>query len=145
MFSSVSYFITSTQRVVLAVLTRTRTKGHVVDGSCVAVDLLQCCVAAGVPDGDGAVFTARHQQSPRWIQTDGVHLHRVSERWYYRRKTGLLLKFLVFGSRLVCYLLKMGTTSLYIYRTFKHVLSPAHYHEKRNIFNHDKKKCIRFF
>lgn len=58
----------------LAGLTRTRTKGHVVDGSSVAVDLLQGCVAAGVPDGDGPIFAARHQQSPRWIQADGVHL-----------------------------------------------------------------------
>lgn len=44
------------------------------DGSRVTVNLLQCCVAAGVPDGDGAVFTARNQQGPRWIQTNGVHL-----------------------------------------------------------------------
>lgn len=55
--------------------TGTGTEGHVVDGSIVAVDLLQCCVAAGVPDGGGPVFTARHQQSPRWIQTSGVHLY----------------------------------------------------------------------
>lgn len=45
------------------------------NGSIVAVDLLQCCVAAGVPDGGSPIFTARHQQSPRRIQTDGVHLH----------------------------------------------------------------------
>lgn len=45
-----------------------------VDGSGVAVDLLQGSIAAGVPDGDGPIFTARRQQSPRWIQTNGVHL-----------------------------------------------------------------------
>lgn len=57
-------------------LTHTRAKGHVMDGSSVAaVDLLQRPVAAGVPDGDGPIFTAGHQQSPRWIQTDGVHLY----------------------------------------------------------------------
>lgn len=54
--------------------TRTWTESCVVDGSCVAVDLLQTFIAACVPDRDGAVFRARHQQSPGWIQTYGVHL-----------------------------------------------------------------------
>lgn len=71
--------------------TRTRTEGHVVDGPGVAVDLLQRCVAAGVPDGDGPVFTAGHQQSPRRVQTDGVHLHAgVTEGVLQRGKKFLL-------------------------------------------------------
>lgn len=45
-----------------------------VDGPRVAVDLLQGGVAAGVPEADRPVFTARHQQGARWIQTNGVHL-----------------------------------------------------------------------
>lgn len=52
------------------------------DGPGVAADLLQCSVAAGVPDGDGPVFTAGHQQSPRWIQTNGVHLGEFGEQTY---------------------------------------------------------------
>lgn len=38
----------------------TWTEGHIVDGPGVAVDLLKGPVAAGVPDGDGAVFGATH-------------------------------------------------------------------------------------
>lgn len=53
---------------------RTGTEGHVVDGSVVAVDLLQRCVAAGVPDGDRPVFAAGNQQGPGRIQSHGVHL-----------------------------------------------------------------------
>lgn len=45
------------------------------DGPTVAVDLLQSQLAAGVPDGDGPIFTSRHQQSPSWVQTDRVHLN----------------------------------------------------------------------
>lgn len=74
----VEFFQDFLQRIKVTTLfkeTGTWTEGHVVDGSIVAVDLLQCCVAAGVPDGGGPVFTARHQQSPRWIQTNGVHLY----------------------------------------------------------------------
>lgn len=44
------------------------------DGSAVTVDLLQCGVAVGVPDGDGSVFTARNQQSPGCVQAYRVHL-----------------------------------------------------------------------
>lgn len=38
----------------------TGTEGHVVDGAGVAADLLKGPVAAGVPDGDGAIFGATH-------------------------------------------------------------------------------------
>lgn len=53
---------------------RTWTEGHVMDGSTVAVDLLQCGEAGGVPDGDGSVLTARNQQRPSYVQAHGVHL-----------------------------------------------------------------------
>lgn len=46
-----------------------------VNGPIVTVDLLQRCVAAGVPNGGGPVFAAGHQQGPSWIQTDSVHLY----------------------------------------------------------------------
>lgn len=54
---------------------RTGAEGHVVNGPAVTLDLLQRCVAAGVPDGGGAVFAAGRQQSPGGIQSDGVYLH----------------------------------------------------------------------
>lgn len=64
--------------------TQTRTEGHVVDAPTVAVDLLQSPVVAGVPDGDGPIFTSRHQQSPSWVQTDRVHLNlNVREQTYF--------------------------------------------------------------
>lgn len=44
------------------------------DGSTVTVDLLQRGVAAGVPDGDGPIFTARNQEAPCWVQARSVNL-----------------------------------------------------------------------
>lgn len=44
------------------------------DGPTVAVDLLQCGEAAGVPEGDGSVLTAGNQQRPGCVQAHGVHL-----------------------------------------------------------------------
>lgn len=70
-------------RYSLAGFPHTRTESHVVDGSYVAVDLLQGSIAAGIPDGGGPIFTSRHQQSPCWIQTDSVHLNaNIKKRIY---------------------------------------------------------------
>lgn len=44
------------------------------DGSIVAVDLLQGGVAVGVPDADGPVFTAGNQQGPSCVQAQRVDL-----------------------------------------------------------------------
>lgn len=60
-----------------------------VDGSSVALDLLQCFIAARVPDGDGPILTARHQQSPRWIQTNGVHLEVKKVLYFFRFDTNV--------------------------------------------------------
>lgn len=67
------------------------------NGPAVTLDLLQRCVAAGVPDGGGAVFAAGHQQSPGGVQSDGVHLRR------WRRKGRSL--FFFFNAKKVCILL----------------------------------------
>lgn len=58
----------------------TGAKGHVVDGSSVAVDLLQYPIVTSVPDGGGAIFTTGYQESPCWIQTNSVHLEMEIEK-----------------------------------------------------------------
>lgn len=74
-FSHIAAFVArGRKKMPFAVVTHTRTEGSVVNGSSMAVDLLKSPVAAGVPDGDRPVFTARRQQSSSGIQTDCVYL-----------------------------------------------------------------------
>ncbi|PWA24993.1 hypothetical protein CCH79_00016008 [Gambusia affinis] len=74
-FSHIAAFVArGRKKMAFAVVTHTRTEGSVVNGSSMAVDLLKSPVAAGVPDGDRPVFTARCQQSSSGIQTDCVYL-----------------------------------------------------------------------
>ena len=54
--------------------THTGTERDVVDGARVTLDLLQYPIASGVPDAHRAVFTPRHQQGARRVQSHGVHL-----------------------------------------------------------------------